>query len=284
MPQKIIALVDGSIYSASVCDHAAWVAARTGSAVELLHVLGRREVAGAVDLSGAIRLGARTALMQNLSDLDAQRSRLMAERGRAILEDAQAILTRDGVAGITARLRHGDIVEAVAEVEADAAMLLIGKRGEAADFAKGHLGSNLERIVRASHRPVLVAARAFRPVDKVLIAFDGGASARKAVDHVVLDPLFAGLTVHVVTVGPVTAETAAAQTAAVAQLSAAGRISKAQTIQGQPEAILGALVDQDGFGMVVMGAYGHSRIRSLVIGSTTTEMLRSCKVPVLLIR
>jgi nucleotide-binding universal stress UspA family protein len=36
--------------------------------------------------------------------------------------------------------------------------------------------------------------------------------------------------------------------------------------------------------MVVMGAYGHSRIRSLIIGSTTTEMVRSCKVPVVLVR
>lgn len=284
MTQKIIALVDGSIYSASVCDHAAWVAARTGAAVEVLHVLGRREAAGSGDLSGAIRLGARTALMQELADLDAQRSRLMAERGRAILEDAQAILTRDGVADITARLRHGDIVEAVAEVEGNAALLLIGKRGEAADFAKGHLGSNLERIVRASHRPVLVAARAFRPVDKVLIAFDGGSSARKAVEHVAQDPLFAGLEVQVVTVGPVSPDTAAAQAAAVARLSAAGRGAQAQAMPGQPEVALGALVDEAGFGMVVMGAYGHSRIRSLVMGSTTTEMLRSCKVPVLLIR
>ena len=32
------------------------------------------------------------------------------------------------------------------------------KRGEAADFAKGHLGSNLERIVRGTSVPVLVAA------------------------------------------------------------------------------------------------------------------------------
>lgn len=284
MTQKIIALVDGSIYSASVCDHAAWVAARTGAAVELLHVLGRREATGPSDLSGAIRLGERTALMQDLADLDARRSRLMAERGRAILEDAQAILTRDGVAEITARLRHGDIVEAVAEVEVGATLLLIGKRGEAADFARGHLGSNLERIVRASHRPVLVASRAFRPVDKVLIAFDGGTSARKAVDHVAQDALFAGLAVHVVTVGPVTPDLGAAQTAAVERLSAAGRVALGQTVPGHPETALGELVDQEGFGMVVMGAYGHSRIRSLVIGSTTTEMLRSCKVPVLLIR
>ncbi|MFN3316727.1 MAG: DHHW family protein, partial [Raineya sp.] len=43
-----------------------------------------------------------------------------------------------------------------------------------ADFAKGHLGSNLERIVRASHKPVFVASRAFKPISKVLVAYDGG--------------------------------------------------------------------------------------------------------------
>jgi nucleotide-binding universal stress UspA family protein len=36
--------------------------------------------------------------------------------------------------------------------------------------------------------------------------------------------------------------------------------------------------------MVVMGAYGHSRIRQLIVGSTTTGVLRACLVPVLLLR
>jgi nucleotide-binding universal stress UspA family protein len=36
--------------------------------------------------------------------------------------------------------------------------------------------------------------------------------------------------------------------------------------------------------MLVMGAYGHSRIRSLIIGSTTATMIRACKVPVILMR
>jgi nucleotide-binding universal stress UspA family protein len=36
--------------------------------------------------------------------------------------------------------------------------------------------------------------------------------------------------------------------------------------------------------MLVMGAYGHSRVRSLIIGSTTTEMVRSARVPLLLFR
>jgi nucleotide-binding universal stress UspA family protein len=33
-----------------------------------------------------------------------------------------------------------------------------------------------------------------------------------------------------------------------------------------------------------MGAYGHSPIRNFIVGSTTTEMIRTIHVPVLLVR
>ena len=284
MTQKIIALIDGSSYSASVCDHAAWVSERTGTSVELLHVLGRRDGVAKQDLSGAIKLGARTALMEELAELDAQRSKLVAHRGRAILEDAHAILIRAGVSEITTRLRHVDIVETVGEIEGDATMILIGKRGEAADFAKGHLGSNLERIVRASHKPVFVASRAFKPIQKLLVAYDGGVSAMKAVDFIARSPLFAGLHVTVVTVGAPSGELKKGLEDARAMLRAAGIEAESAVVEGQPETALGKLVAADSVDMLVMGAYGHSRIRSLVIGSTTTEMLRTCKVPVILVR
>jgi nucleotide-binding universal stress UspA family protein len=283
-PQKIVALVDGSLYSASVCEHAAWIASRTGAPVELIHVLGRREASDTHDHSGAIRLGARTALLEELAELDAQRAKLISHRGRAILEDAQSILNKAGVTEVTTRLRHGDIVEAVADIEADARVILIGKRGEAADFAKGHLGSNLERIVRASHKPVFVASRAFRPIQKVLVAYDGGASAIKAVDHIAHSPLFQGLAVHVVTVSAATPEAAKGLADAKAMLKAAGIEAETHVLQGQPETALAKLVEEAQFDMLVMGAYGHSRIRSLIIGSTTTAMIRACKVPVVLMR
>jgi nucleotide-binding universal stress UspA family protein len=281
---KIVALIDGSIYSASVCEHAAWIASRTDAPVELIHVLGRREGSDSHDHSGAIALGARTALMEELAALDAQRAKLISQRGRAILEDAAALLDKAGVTHVTTRLRHGDLVEAVADVEGEARVILIGKRGEAADFAKGHLGSNLERIVRASHKPVFVASRAFRPISKVLVAYDGGASAIKAVDHVARSPLFQGLPVHVVTVGSVSPEVTEGLADARAKLTAAGIEAETSVLPGQPETALSNLVDEAQFDMLVMGAYGHSRIRSLIIGSTTTAMIRACKVPVLLMR
>ena len=284
MTDKIIARVDGSVYSESVCRHAAWISQRTQSPVELIHVLGRRDGTGNRDLSGAIRLGARTRLMEELAELDAQRAKLVSHRGRAILEDARAIVDQDGVTEITTRLRHGDIVEAIGEIEGDARVIVIGKRGEAADFAKGHLGSNLERIVRAAHRPVFVAARAFKPIESVLVAYDGGVSAMKAVDHISRSALFAQLAITIVTVGNETSEAQKGLADAKALLKAAGIDAETRIVSGQPEAGLGKMVEEEGFGMVVMGAYGHSRIRSLVIGSTTTEMVRTCKVPVVLMR
>ena len=282
--QKIVALVDGSVYSASVCDHAAWIASRTGAPVEVIHVLGRREAANTHDHSGTIALGARTALMEQLAELDAQRARLISHRGRAILEDASALLEKAGVTEVTTRLRHGDIVETIPDLEGDARLILIGKRGEAADFANGNLGSNLERIVRASHQPVFIASRTFRPISRVLLAFDGSATARKAVDHIIRSPLFQGLSVHVVTVGSPTPEGAQGLADAKAMLKAAGIEAETSVLPGQPETALGKLVDEAQVDMLVMGAYGHGRIRSLIIGSTTTAMIRACKVPVVLIR
>ncbi|MFP5434357.1 MAG: universal stress protein, partial [Alphaproteobacteria bacterium] len=53
---------------------------------------------------------------------------------------------------------------------------------------------------------------------------------------------------------------------------------------GLPDDTIARAAERSGSDLLVMGAYGHSRIRSLIIGSTTTTMIRSCKIPLLLIR
>ena len=81
---KILACVDGSLYSQSVCDHAAWAAERTGDAVEVLHVLGRRDVSSApADLSGNLAADERDKLLAEFANLDEQRAKLMQVRGRS---------------------------------------------------------------------------------------------------------------------------------------------------------------------------------------------------------
>lgn len=283
--EKLIALVDGSVYAGSVCDHAAWIAARCSLQVELLHVLGRRAGGQApVDLSGNMGVDDRNALLQELSALDEQVAKLSQKRGRAILDDARARLEAAGASVVTPRLRFGDLLDTVAELEPQAAMLVIGKRGEAADFARLHLGSNLERVARASHRPVFVASRAFKPIQRFLIAYDGGPSSMKAVDHVARDPLFAGLQCRLLSVGADTAATRRSLHDAGALLRAGGHDVTSDILPGQPDKAIAAAVEDEGIDLLVMGAYGHSRVRHLIIGSTTAEMIRLCRIPILLFR
>lgn len=282
---KIIALIDGSIYSESICDHAAWIAAATDSSVQIVHVLGRRSVPSEEsNFSGSIGLGARTALLEELAELDGQKAKLAHKRGRAILEDAKVRISKSGVNEISTKLRNGEIVETVQELEETADLIVIGKRGEGADFDKLHLGSNLERVVRSSHKPVLVASRAFKPIQRFLIAFDGGASAIKAVEHVARNHMFSDIQCQLLTVGTETTEGKRQLEGAAATLRNAGFTVETEILPGQAEEVIAKKAESGDIDLLVMGAYGHSRIRNLIIGSTTTEMLRSCKIPVMLFR
>nr|WP_206078464.1 universal stress protein [Poseidonocella sp. HB161398] len=283
MMTKLIALVDGSTYSESVCDLAAWAAERIGAGVTAVHVMGHRQGVKQ-DLSGNIGLGARTQLLEELAELDAAKAKLAQKRGRAILEDAMTRIEHAGIGDVEVRLRSGDLVEAIQELESDADFVLIGKRGEAADYAKLHLGSNFERVARSSSKPIIVAARAFKPISKVMIAFDGKPAALKAVDHAMRDPIFAGLDFQVIMAGTESVEGRRRLDGALAMLRGAGHTAEGDILPGAPDEVIAREIANRGADMLVMGAYGHSRIRGLLLGSTTSELVRSCHVPVLLIR
>lgn len=255
------------------------------AAVTVVHALGRRQVSSApADLSGNIGLGARTALLEELADFDRDKAKLAKKRGRAILADAKAVLSAAGVNEIDAMLRHSEIVETVLELEQNAELVVIGKRGEGADFDRLHLGSNLERVVRSSTKPVLVTSREFKPIKRVLIAFDAGSSVLKAVNYFAGTDAFTDLECHLLTAGAETKENRRQIEGAAATLQQSGFTVSHQIEAGQPDEVISAAVDNDGYDLLLMGAYGHSRIRNLIIGSTTTEMVRSCMIPVLLFR
>ncbi len=279
---KILACIDASQYATSVVDHAAWAALRLDAAVEVLHVIQRKDaVAARHDLSGAVGLGAKSGLMEELTRIDEAEGRLAREQGKLLLQAADARLKAAGVRSETCH-RHGGIVETVIEREADADLVVIGKRGASADFAKGHLGSKVERVVRQSVKPVLVASRGFRKIERALIAFDGGPSARKAVSLAATSPLFDGVALHVVVAGPETDRNRDALRWAREVLGQ--RCERAEIVAGDADGVLVAEAAQGGADMVIMGAYGHSPLRAMIVGSTTTAIIRGVMLPVLLFR
>ena len=280
---QVLAAVDLSEYAASVADHAAWAAERLGAGLTLLHVHDRESAADSRDLSGSLALGASEDLLAELATLDGQRAALAQKQARALL-DTLAVRTSERGVTAAAQQRHGALVDTLLECEPGVRLFVIGKRGESADHARGHLGAALERVVRAVHRPVLVASRAFRPIERFLIAFDGSPTTRKCVEMVCASPLLKGAACHLVMAGSRDEAQRAHLQWAEACLREAGFEPSLHTADGSAESVIAAHADSTRADLLVMGAYGHSRIRTLLVGSTTTQVLRQCKVPVLLLR
>ena len=86
---RIVALIDASPYSKSVSEHAAWVAAKTGFDIDLLHVVPHRPSSDApINLTGNLTLGARSELLEKLSRHDEEAAQLARERGRVLVDAA----------------------------------------------------------------------------------------------------------------------------------------------------------------------------------------------------
>ena len=282
---NILACTDGSIYAHSVYDHTAWASAKMSASVHVLHMLNpHHEDPVKADRSGSIGLGAKTALLAEIVELEAERAKVARKHGEAILEAATTRLCTAGVQDIQADQKHGRLSDSIESYERDADLVVIGKRGNHADFATGHIGHNLERVIRGCHHPVLVASREFTKMDSFVLAFDGGASSQKAVQYAASSPLLKGMKCHLLSIGKGKAKLEAALQQAEQTLSAAGYNVSTEIVDGEPDKVIGEAVAQEHIDLLVMGAYGHSHIRHLIVGSTTTAMIRTVKIPVLLFR
>ena len=60
----ILVCTDGSRYAPSVYQHGRWAAERLGAPVEVLHIIERRTVADARDLSGSIGFDENAELLE----------------------------------------------------------------------------------------------------------------------------------------------------------------------------------------------------------------------------
>jgi nucleotide-binding universal stress UspA family protein len=281
----ILSCTDGSAYARSVYDHTAWAARRLDANVHVLHIIeDRRDVAAMADLSGAIGIDAQQKLTEELITLEEAKARVAQNQARAILAGARQQLTAAGITRIDVEALHGELIDCIERFKAGVDMIVVGKRGEHADMARLHLGGNLQRVIRKAHHPVLVASRAFAPIERFLIAYDGSASVLKAVEFVLHSPLLKGLHCHILRAGKIDDNARYYLEETAAKLRAAGFPVMSQASAGPAEEMIAAAVKEHHVNLLVMGAYGHSRIREFILGSTTTTMVRTCQVPVLMFR
>ena len=287
--KKILLCSDGSTFAENTYRYGAWFASQLkAEEVDVLCVTDVRgqQTTSKQNLSGSIGIDASENLLNRLVELEHEKAKINHQRAKLVLQAAAKTLKAEGVNRINLLHETGFLVDCLEKFEDNCDLIVLGKRGEAAEFASGHLGANLERIVRSSHKPCLVTSRQFKPIERVLVAYDGSPSSHKILQFIADSSIFAGLELHIVTVAKSAAEqTAIAQFESAKQLAQqAGFEPVCSVLEGHSENAISDYVSDKDISLLLMGAYGHRRIRRLVIGTLTVQMLRSSHIPVLLFR
>ncbi len=283
--ERVLACVDQSHFADHVADYGAWVARRLALPLELLHILDRHpEIASASNHSGAIGIDAQEQLLSTLSEQDESRSRAAREAGRIFLARLRERAEAAGAAQTDMRQRHGELQDTLSEQEANVRVFVLGRRGRSAEATQRDLGRNVERVVRALRKPILAVTDSFREPESALIAFDGSSLTRRGVELVAASPLFRGMPIHLVMAGKLQRDADKQLAWATELLEAAGFTVSAAALPGDPESVIAREVLERNIDILIMGAYSHSPLRSLVFGSKTTDLLRAARVPVLLLR
>jgi nucleotide-binding universal stress UspA family protein len=161
----------------------------------------------------------------------------------------------------------------------------MGHRGVNERFSTGLLGSTTESVTRKSPKPVFVAPMQFREICRPLLAYDGSQRASAAMHAAAEVTSALALPLSVLYVaredgsndGRVLEE-------ARRYLQSYDLTFTCETLTGHPHERIVEVIREHGYDLLFIGAYGHSRIIEMVLGSTTEYVLRNSPCPVFLAR
>jgi nucleotide-binding universal stress UspA family protein len=271
--KDLLVYVDGDPACESRVDAAASLAVQHEAHLTGLHAMGWPSFPGYVEVE----------LPSNFVD---EQRRLLDERARRVEARFHEWAGRHGTRAEW-RVDEGDVIGTV-KLHARYADLTVVGQGLDLKDAPGELAFLPEELALGVGRPVLVVPRygTFERLGAhVLIAWNGSREATRAV-HDAIPILTRATKVTVLSIDPEGESRPRIPSADIAlHLARHGIAAEAASTSsvdiGVGNALLSRAADL-GADLIVMGAYGHSRMREMVLGGATRHLLQHMTVPVLM--
>ncbi|MFP4502454.1 MAG: universal stress protein [Candidatus Hydrogenedentota bacterium] len=276
MIRKILVPTDGSETANVGVHYAVALAQRSGAALYGLHVIDVKLLEGPFlrDLSASLGTAPYVNYQGNIT-------LILEERGKAALEVFREACEKVGVPCDTEQCT-GVVAHEIAAHSELADLVVMGRAGEHGPWIEGLLGSTTQAVVRRAHAPVLVTGAAAIEGNLLLTVYDGSDHAKSALRLAAEWASQWQAPLHVLSVGEDIAEK---------RLAEAGEYLEAYAIevtpvqkQGDPSETIVEYARTRGADLLIMGAYGHSKVREWVLGSKTSYALNHSPCPVLLVR
>ena len=280
MIKSILVALDGSEHSQTASRYALWLAERLQATVIGMHVVDVVSIEGSGaflhDVSGS--LGFEPYL-----DFSSKMRDALTERGRVVLEQFLNACAERSIRADT-QLATGIIANEICEQARTADLVVVGHRGVNERFSTGLLGGTTESVTRKCPKPVLVVPMDFRPITRLLLAYDGSPRAAAAMHAAAEVATALSLPLAVLHVGK--DDGVAHRVLDEARRYLANYRLEPECIArtGYANETILDVMAEGAYDLLFVGAYGHSRIIEMVLGSTTEYVLRNASSPVFLCR
>lgn len=277
---KVLVCLDGSNLSKAVCDYGIDIAKKLNLPLVLLNVVEHSHTSKRVDLSGSIGLGAKDTLLDELVDEEMNESRQLISKGKAVLKEMQQYVKSHGIENCSTLQKHGTLYETLDDLSSDLRLAIIGLKGE----GSSSIGSHIEELLRTLNIPIFLVNQEFKPIETMLMAYDGSDYAKKAIRIGKQNPIFPNIKRDIVNVNKDANASNRLLNEAKELFSHASIDVETASLNGDGVEALIKYQQEKNLDIIAMGAYSHNRFKSMIFGSFTTEMLLNSKVPLLLFR
>ncbi len=279
MLKTILVPIDSSDTSLVAVDYAIELSKSFNSEIMGVSIIDIKKLAGPFMRD----LGTSIGGMVPYGDFQQKVRKLMEDTARAALDELEGKCNTANVPCIR-EIREGVVSKEIVKSAERCDMISMGMAGEHALWRDALLGSNLESVARQTHKPIMVTPEKYKAIAKILIAYDGSPFSDKALNTGAEIAQQMHLPLTVITVSDDKDKGEKTLSKAIENLKDYSVTYDTILESGDPVKVILNVCKEGCFDLMVMGAYGHSKIRELILGSTTIRIMRKANCPVLLCR
>lgn len=277
MIKSILCAIDGSPYSEAVLRQGVYLAKKFESIIRVLIVIDIR----LFDWTVATGADSFVPVMPS-ADFQAESQRMLEEKAKKVIEKATDILTREKV-DFEVKHKSGIPVDEICDSARQNDLVIMGVRGEYERWSDKLLGVTLESVSRQITKPTMLVDREFKEINRVICGYDGSNSANKALQLAAFFSKLMKLPLDIITVSPSEEECNATLQEAEKYLQPYKIEFNLKSKTGDvADVLVQAQNDLSEATLIIIGSYGHSRLREAILGSTTVEVMRIAQKPIIL--
>ena len=277
MIKSILLAIDGSVYTESVLAYGIEFAQKLNAFLRAVTIVDVRIYEWVMNTGGE---GYMPLIPSNV--FKDESFNFLNKRADTIIDKVNKTLEQSTLS-FEANKYNGSPVEMICNMARQVDLAILGARGDYERWGDNLLGATLESVSRQCQIPLMIVDKKYLSVNSIICAYDRSEYSNRALKLSAYLAQIMKLPLEVVTVNNNDSDGEITLNEAISYLQPYKIEISFKREKGDAAKVLSQMTHRATHPvLLIMGCYGHSRIREAILGSTTVQVMRKAVKPIIL--